>query len=66
MVALKPILIAWLEKAEEEHRRKMESAAEEKNKRKRTSIAAPEKRSLEAFFEVQVGAEKFVYATATR
>ena len=54
MVALKPILIAWLEKAEEEHRRRMESAAMGDKKRKRTSIAAPEKRSLEAFFNVQV------------
>nr|CAB3265050.1 POU domain, class 4, transcription factor [Phallusia mammillata] len=53
MVALKPILIAWLEKAEEEHRRKMESAGLGDKKRKRTSIAAPEKRSLEAYFAVQ-------------
>ena len=54
MVALKPILIAWLDKAEEEHRRRMESAAMGDKKRKRTSIAAPEKRSLEAFFTLQV------------
>uniref|UniRef100_H2ZNV6 POU domain protein n=1 Tax=Ciona savignyi TaxID=51511 RepID=H2ZNV6_CIOSA len=53
MVALKPILITWLEKAEEEHRRKMENAAMGEKKRKRTSIAAPEKRSLEAYFAVQ-------------
>ncbi|NXJ02511.1 PO4F2 factor, partial [Psophia crepitans] len=38
MIALKPILQAWLEEAE---------------KRKRTSIAAPEKRSLEAYFALQ-------------
>ena len=55
MVALKPILITWLEKAEEEHRRKMENAGMSDKKRKRTSIAAPEKRSLEAYFAVQVG-----------
>ena len=54
MVALKPILIAWLEKAEEEHRRKMENSGMTDKKRKRTSIAAPEKRSLEAYFAVQV------------
>lgn len=54
MVALKPILITWLEKAEEEYRRKMESAGLADKKRKRTSIAAPEKRSLEAYFAVQV------------
>ncbi|CAK8684013.1 POU domain, class 4, transcription factor 3-like [Clavelina lepadiformis] len=53
MVALKPILITWLEKAEEEYRRKMENAALGDKKRKRTSIAAPEKRSLEAYFSVQ-------------
>jgi len=54
MVALKPILIAWLEKAEEEHRRKLENSGMGDKKRKRTSIAAPEKRSLEAYFNLQV------------
>ena len=53
MIALKPILMAWLEDAERQAReRKAEAGAEEK-KRKRTSIAAPEKRSLEAYFAVQ-------------
>lgn len=55
MIALKPVLQAWLEEAEA-------AAREAKNnellngadkKRKRTSIAAPEKRSLEAYFAVQ-------------
>lgn len=56
MVALKPILEAWLEEAERAQREKM-SKPEIFNggdkKRKRTSIAAPEKRSLEAYFAVQ-------------
>jgi class 4 POU domain transcription factor len=56
MIALKPVLQAWLEEAEK-------NARDQKNqqlldqcgdkKRKRTSIAAPEKRSLEAYFAVQ-------------
>ncbi|KAL8607291.1 hypothetical protein ACOMHN_047622 [Nucella lapillus] len=55
MTALKPILLAWLEEAE---LRAYESKAEqqhleEEKKRKRTSITAPEKRSLEAYFAVQ-------------
>ncbi|XP_072434023.1 POU domain, class 4, transcription factor 1 [Chiloscyllium punctatum] len=56
MIALKPILQAWLEEAEGAHRDKMNKPdifnGGEK-KRKRTSIAAPEKRSLEAYFAVQ-------------
>merc|ERR1719211_863423 len=56
MIALKPVLLAWLEEAEAA-RRNPESCdgligAGDK-KRKRTSIAAPEKRSLEAYFAVQ-------------
>ncbi|KAK6173191.1 hypothetical protein SNE40_016690 [Patella caerulea] len=59
MIALKPILQTWLEDAEKEAReRKMEGEANMMGgpldkKRKRTSIAAPEKRSLEAYFAVQ-------------
>jgi len=56
MIALKPILPAWLEEAEAQARNKRRDPdalnvlpAEEK-KRKRTSIAAPEKRSVEAYF----------------
>uniref|UniRef100_A0A3Q3D2Z8 POU domain protein n=1 Tax=Hippocampus comes TaxID=109280 RepID=A0A3Q3D2Z8_HIPCM len=56
MIALKPILQAWLEEAEGAQREKMSKPdifnGGEK-KRKRTSIAAPEKRSLEAYFAVQ-------------
>lgn len=56
MIALKPILQAWLEEAEGAQRDKMNKPdlfnGSEK-KRKRTSIAAPEKRSLEAYFAVQ-------------
>ncbi|KAK8760775.1 hypothetical protein V5799_027967 [Amblyomma americanum] len=59
MVALKPILGAWLEAAEAQAKNKRADPdlpgvlpAGEK-KRKRTSIAAPEKRSLEAYFAVQ-------------
>ncbi|XP_054852822.1 brain-specific homeobox/POU domain protein 3-like [Eublepharis macularius] len=56
MVALKPILEAWLEEAERAQREKLakpEVYAGGDKKRKRTSIAAPEKRSLEAYFAVQ-------------
>jgi hypothetical protein len=60
MIALKPILQAWLEEAEAQAKNKRRDPdapsvlpAGEK-KRKRTSIAAPEKRSLEAYFAVQV------------
>ncbi|XP_060105529.1 brain-specific homeobox/POU domain protein 3-like [Heteronotia binoei] len=56
MVALKPILEAWLEEAERAQRDKLakpEVYAAGDKKRKRTSIAAPEKRSLEAYFAVQ-------------
>ncbi|XP_035266934.1 POU domain, class 4, transcription factor 1-like [Anguilla anguilla] len=56
MIALKPILQAWLEEAEGAQREKMSKPdilnGGEK-KRKRTSIAAQEKRSLEAYFTVQ-------------
>ncbi|MGH0137984.1 UNVERIFIED_CONTAM: hypothetical protein FKN15_068922 [Acipenser sinensis] len=56
MIALKPILQAWLEEAEGAQREKQSKPdifnGGEK-KRKRTSIAAPEKRSLEAYFAVQ-------------
>ena len=58
MIALKPILQTWLEEAEKAAREKKEAeqngliSANDK-KRKRTSIAAPEKRSLEAYFAVQ-------------
>nr|XP_060612233.1 brain-specific homeobox/POU domain protein 3-like [Anolis sagrei ordinatus] len=56
MVALKPILEAWLEEAERAQREKLskpEGYPSGDKKRKRTSIAAPEKRSLEAYFAVQ-------------
>ncbi|RWS20992.1 inhibitory POU protein-like protein [Leptotrombidium deliense] len=62
MVALKPILQAWLDAAEAQARktRNGNRDAQDVNvlpasdkKRKRTSIAAPEKRSLEAYFAVQ-------------
>ncbi|XP_005994792.1 brain-specific homeobox/POU domain protein 3-like [Latimeria chalumnae] len=56
MVALKPILEAWLDEAERAQREKMskpEIFSGGDKKRKRTSIAAPEKRSLEAYFAVQ-------------
>lgn len=57
MIALKPVLAAWLDEAERQARDNnvtreiFHSAAD--RKRKRTSIAAPEKRSLEAYFAVQ-------------
>nr|VZH96695.1 unnamed protein product [Spirometra erinaceieuropaei] len=58
MLALKPILQAWLDEAEQEAaaRQKNPNAFEmedEDKKRKRTSITDPEKRSLEAFFGIQ-------------
>ncbi|XP_037087047.1 inhibitory POU protein-like [Pollicipes pollicipes] len=59
MIALKPVLHAWLEEAEAQARdRRADPEAPSvlpgaERKRKRTSIAAPEKRSLEAFFSVQ-------------
>lgn len=54
MIALKPVLHAWLEEAEAQAREaKNEYGPNGDKKRKRTSIAAPEKRSLEAFFAVQ-------------
>ena len=60
MIALKPILHAWLEEAEAQARNKRRDPEApsvlplSEKKRKRTSIAAPEKRSLEAYFVVQV------------
>jgi class 4 POU domain transcription factor len=63
MVALKPILQAWLEAAEAQARKNRAGSRDgmdmgnvlpsSDKKRKRTSIAAPEKRSLEAYFNVQ-------------
>ncbi|XP_047740009.1 inhibitory POU protein isoform X2 [Hyalella azteca] len=58
MIALKPVLQAWLEEAEAQMRNKRRdpdapSVLPMGEKRKRTSIAAPEKRSLEAYFAVQ-------------
>ncbi|KAL4659758.1 POU domain, class 4, transcription factor 3-like [Arapaima gigas] len=56
MIALKPVLQAWLEEAEAAHRDKTskpDSFSCGERKRKRTSIAAPEKRSLEAYFAIQ-------------
>ncbi|CAD6188611.1 unnamed protein product [Caenorhabditis auriculariae] len=59
MVALKPILHSWLEKAEEATKQK-DACGEMSGilpntdkKRKRTSIAAPEKRLLEDYFKQQ-------------
>ncbi|XP_035290540.1 POU domain, class 4, transcription factor 3-like [Anguilla rostrata] len=56
MIALKPVLQAWLEEAEAEFREKNNKPDffnGNERKRKRTSIAAPEKRSLEAYFAIQ-------------
>ncbi|CRK94811.1 CLUMA_CG008305, isoform A [Clunio marinus] len=59
MIALKPILQAWLEEAEAQAKNKRRDPdapsvlPHGEKKRKRTSIAAPEKRSLEAYFAVQ-------------
>lgn len=69
MIALKPILSAWLEQAENVAKGKAGGGGSTSDKdpgghlsgilpnsdkkRKRTSIAAPEKRSLEAYFAVQ-------------
>ncbi|KAK4814086.1 hypothetical protein QYF61_008181 [Mycteria americana] len=56
MAALRPVLQAWLEGAEAAHRDRAagpELLAGAERKRKRTSIAAPEKRSLEAYFALQ-------------
>ncbi|XP_076030839.1 inhibitory POU protein-like [Oratosquilla oratoria] len=58
MIALKPVLQAWLEEAEAQAKNKRRdpdapSVLPVGEKRKRTSIAAPEKRSLEAYFAVQ-------------
>ncbi|XP_040200514.1 POU domain, class 4, transcription factor 3 [Rana temporaria] len=56
MIALKPVLQAWLEEAEAAYREKNakpELFNGSERKRKRTSIAAPEKRSLEAYFSIQ-------------
>ena len=56
MIALKPVLQTWLENAEEAariSRAQAEAYSLSERKRKRTSIAAPEKRSLEAYFAIQ-------------
>ncbi|CAH1778025.1 unnamed protein product [Owenia fusiformis] len=57
MIALKPVLAAWLEEAEAAAReKKMLGDGQGKNgdsKRKRTSIGDSEKRSLEAYFQIQ-------------
>ncbi|XP_071950987.1 POU domain, class 4, transcription factor 3-like [Antedon mediterranea] len=55
MIALKPVLAEWLDQAEATAKAKRENPlmANGDKKRKRTSIAAPEKRSLEAYFTVQ-------------
>ncbi|VDP09926.1 unnamed protein product [Soboliphyme baturini] len=56
MIALKPILAAWLEQAEstiKDRNKENGILPNTEKKRKRTSIAAPEKRSLEAYFAVQ-------------
>ena len=55
MTALKPVLQTWLEEAEARARCPAAASAlpGDEKKRKRTSIAAAEKRSLEAYFSVQ-------------
>ncbi len=56
MIALKPVLCAWLDEAEAAKRDPEGGNGvlpPGEKKRKRTSIAAPEKRSLEAYFAVQ-------------
>ena len=57
MIALKPVLSAWLDEAEAAKRDPDGTGngvlPPGEKKRKRTSIAAPEKRSLEAYFAVQ-------------
>ncbi|XP_051487177.1 POU domain, class 4, transcription factor 3 [Apus apus] len=57
MSALRPVLQAWLEGAEAAQRDRSHGPdpllAGAERKRKRTSIAAPEKRSLEAYFALQ-------------
>lgn len=57
MMALKPVLQSWLEAAESQARGKKRDTPfvlpSGEKKRKRTSIAAMEKRSLEAYFAVQ-------------
>ena len=58
MIALKPVLSAWLDEAEAARRDPEGTGCggvlpPGEKKRKRTSIAAPEKRSLEAYFAVQ-------------
>ena len=56
MIALKPVLQTWLEDAEAQARQQRaeeESMAQNDKKKKRTSITAAEKRSLEAYFAIQ-------------
>uniref|UniRef100_A0A8C4WZ54 POU domain protein n=1 Tax=Eptatretus burgeri TaxID=7764 RepID=A0A8C4WZ54_EPTBU len=59
MIALKPILQAWLDEAEKAARSRQlkpelfNGGAGGDRRRKRTAIAGPERRSLEAYFAVQ-------------
>ncbi|NXP34593.1 PO4F3 factor, partial [Leiothrix lutea] len=56
MTALRPVLQAWLEGAEAARRARPagpDPPAGTERKRRRTSIAAPERRSLEAYFALQ-------------
>ena len=55
MIALKPVLQAWLEEAEAKAREQklLEDPTLSDKKKKRTSITAAEKRSLEAYFAIQ-------------
>ncbi|KAM6116355.1 POU domain, class 4, transcription factor 3 [Pterocles gutturalis] len=56
MTALRPVLQAWLDGAEAAYRDRAagpDLLPGAERKRKRTSIAAPEKRSLEAYFALQ-------------
>uniref|UniRef100_A0A1I8IWR0 POU domain protein n=1 Tax=Macrostomum lignano TaxID=282301 RepID=A0A1I8IWR0_9PLAT len=52
MLALRPILEQWLVHAERQYQSRLCSGLREA-KRRRTSIATPERRSLEAYFAVQ-------------
>ncbi|KAI1234283.1 hypothetical protein IHE44_0004001 [Lamprotornis superbus] len=56
MTALRPVLQAWLEGAEAARRARPagpDPPPGAERKRRRTSIAAPERRSLEAYFALQ-------------
>lgn len=56
MVALRPILVQWLDRAEEAARNNqaIDGIHCPDRKRKRTSIAAPEKRALEGYVIVYI------------